>query len=55
MAVISRPAFRGGSGGDTGNLAGISVDLFGLVQGLLLIGKKKVLPVAEFSTVSFSK
>lgn len=42
------------SGGDTGNLAGISADLFGLVQGLLLIGKRKVLPVAVFSKRSAS-
>lgn len=41
MVVISRPAFGGGSGGDTGILAGISADLFGLVQGLVLIGKGK--------------
>lgn len=41
MVVISRPAFGGGSGGDTGTLAGISTDLFGLVQGLVLIGKGK--------------
>lgn len=41
MAFISRPALGVGSGGDTGNLAGISADLFGLVQGLVLIGKKE--------------
>lgn len=39
-AVFPGQLWGGGSGGDTGNLAGIS-DLFGLVQGRLLIGKRK--------------
>lgn len=56
VAVVSPgQLWWGGSGGDTGNLAGISADLFGLVQGLILIGERKVLPVAEFSTISFSE
>lgn len=55
MAVVL-PGLPGGrERGDTGNLAGISADLFGLVQGLWRMGVGRVLPVAEFGAISFSE